>query len=579
MSAVQKSWPYGPAHQRRRALLDPFVRAGQYRCARCHEPILPGEPWDLGHVDGDYSRYAGPEHSRCNRATAGRWLVGPEPEPDPERDGLRADDPRWAVPWLEEFREVPGNAVWPRLMTVPHPRAIGSLGAEFAAWAEAREGRPLRWWQRLVGTRLLEIDEAGELCWRAVILSMARQLGKSWLLRELMLWRMHQGDRFGEPQDMVHTGKDLQVCQEIQLPARYWAKDQPELYKVREVNGQEQIQYLPDKSRWMLRAKESAYGLSVSVAAVDEAWKVKPETLDESVVPTMVERAQPQLWLVSTAHRLATSLMLRRRRAALEQLETGEGDLIVEWSAPAEAPIVDVDAWRLASPHWTRQREQLIREQLEAAWAGEIDPDAEESDPEQSFRAQWLNQWPRRRTLPPGNVEDLLPGGLWASLAEPGLEAGKDVFAGLEDDYGRGAAVACCARLPDGRYEVDGLLFDDWDSAVIWIQRLHLFRPVRELHVGASLLDRLPRDGSVPRASPAAASQTRDGLAVFRDLAVSRLLAHDVNTAELDLAVTTAQVRETVSGLQVARGPKHLVKALVWAVAAAHRPAPVPAVY
>ena len=53
---------------------------------------------------------------------------------------------------------------------------------------------------------------------------MARQLGKSWLLRELWLWRIHQGERFGEPQDVLHTGKDVAVCKEVQRPARIWAK-------------------------------------------------------------------------------------------------------------------------------------------------------------------------------------------------------------------------------------------------------------------------------------------------------------------------------------------------------------------
>ena len=81
---------------------------------------------------------------------------------------------------------MPKDATWPRLMTVPHPRAVGSLGAEFVRWAERRTGRPLRWWQRLVAVRLLEVDKDGRLVWETAVLSMARQLGKSWLLRELV---------------------------------------------------------------------------------------------------------------------------------------------------------------------------------------------------------------------------------------------------------------------------------------------------------------------------------------------------------------------------------------------------------
>jgi hypothetical protein len=66
---------YGTAHQKLRARLAPIVAAGGYICARCGLLIPPGAPWDLGHADYDRSRYTGPEHRHCNRATAGRHRV------------------------------------------------------------------------------------------------------------------------------------------------------------------------------------------------------------------------------------------------------------------------------------------------------------------------------------------------------------------------------------------------------------------------------------------------------------------------------------------------------------------------
>lgn len=68
---------YGAAHQRERARWRPRVDALKVTCWRCDELIIPdhsvrGDGWDLGHDDNDRSKYAGPEHVDCNRATRGR---------------------------------------------------------------------------------------------------------------------------------------------------------------------------------------------------------------------------------------------------------------------------------------------------------------------------------------------------------------------------------------------------------------------------------------------------------------------------------------------------------------------------
>jgi hypothetical protein len=92
---------YGWQHQKERARWAKRVEKGDVICARCRRPILPGQKWDLGHLDGtERTVYSGPEHARCNRATSThRAQRQQRPNCDPgyaSREGKRL---RWSRVW------------------------------------------------------------------------------------------------------------------------------------------------------------------------------------------------------------------------------------------------------------------------------------------------------------------------------------------------------------------------------------------------------------------------------------------------------------------------------------------------
>ena len=313
----QQSRVYGREHTDLRARYKPMVLAGGVKCARCHELIRPGEAWDLGHVPGDPSRYVGPEHARCNRATSVQWKA-PPPEPEPERDGLAHDDPRWRVPWLSSLLAVPADAVWPRLMTVPHPRAVGSLGGRVRGVRREAEQRPVAL-----------VAEAGRYS-----AARGRPGGRA---------RLGDGGLDdGPPARQVVAAQGVAAVadpsgREVRGAAgcdahRQGRRGHARRFSGRRGRGRRPGRTITRSGRSTARRRSSTCrtapvgcsgrrklctAIQVSCAAADEAWKVKSSSIEEGLTPTMVERAQPQLLLVSTAHRLTTELMLERRRVAL----------------------------------------------------------------------------------------------------------------------------------------------------------------------------------------------------------------------------------------------------------------------
>ena len=148
--------------------------------------------------------------------------------------------------------------------------------------------------------------------------------------------------------------------------------------------------------------------------------------------------------------------MLERRRIALAGLEEGDGDLLIEWSAPPTRSLEDVDAWRLASPHWTPKRERLICKRLAGGEAGRGRPGGRGARPRADLPLPVAEPVAAKPGAAAGEDRRPAPGRGSGSRSNDSELGEAPLIVALEDDFGRGAAVGAVWRLEDGRIAVDG---------------------------------------------------------------------------------------------------------------------------
>jgi hypothetical protein len=331
---------------------------------------------------------------------------------------------------------------------------------------------------------------------------------------------------------------------------------------VRRANGQEAIE-LVDGSAWRLAASnlDGGVGSSVSLAFVDEAWRVSREVVDGSIAPTMLERRSPQLVLVSTAGDGGSKLLLEDRDVAIAELADPDSArmLLLEWSAPPEAFVDDREAWRLASPHWTPAR----AEALEHAFAT--------TSSEADWRRQYLNQWvlAARAWIAPSQ---------WAEagnreLELPATPAG--TVAVNDRDGHPGACGYVLAVAVDDEVLVSGRGFSS--RRALWAELEELARRRRGLTVlyPASFEKHVAALRGVKTQKVGTAEQ-RAGYGPTLAAAVDGRLRHD-GDEELSrqmLTATPATIPDVGTTLSARRspGPIFLARAAVWAIGAELRP-------
>lgn len=488
-----------------------------------------------------------------------------------EPDGFDQADPIWdRAPWLKGLRRVPKDASWPRLMTAPHPRAKGTLGPHFVKWAQAWTGVRLRWFQKLIAYRMLEHDGRKQLVWEQVIVTMARQVGKSYLLRLLALWRILHPDLFGGPQLVLHTASTEKIAREVIGPALLWADRYPELYKTRHTNGEYEIMVRATGSRWIVRSTRSLVGYSAGLAICDEAFDIDEDVVTESLEPTTAAIDNSQLLLVSTANSHPKDLIPNRRMSALSTLAEPGVDLLLEWSSPRTMDIWDRKAWRMASPYWSERRERLIERKLRDAEA--------KGEGLEAVAAQWFCWWPPKAT--PKAKGELLVGDTWDPLISDEDAEGPLVLV-VEDWFGRGAAGLAAGIAGDGRIAVGGWEFRSRSDAFDWVGYWARQRAGSTLIVGASLKGD-PAIDTVPAAEVryAGTTEARAGLITLRQLVAAGRITHD-GSEDLCSQLRQARVSPSSAGLLLLPSPRSdLTRALVWAVfTLEHARPPVPVLY
>jgi hypothetical protein len=239
----------------------------------------------------------------------------------------------------------------PRLIT--RGQGSGSYAAEVAEVAKAVLEIELMPWQIEALAGQLSHDDAGGLCYRRSLVSVARQNGKSVALRALIAWALtREPIRRGEPVLLISTAHSLDLAVEQFealapiLEAKFGAKPYWSY-------GRNELE-MPDGSRWLVQAAtpKAFHGYSPHYIVADEVWNVSSDVLFNGAIPSQRARREPMLSMWSTAGTEDSKAMIKFREEGLRAIDEDKpGKLFfAEWSIPPGVETDDAAFWHMANP-------------------------------------------------------------------------------------------------------------------------------------------------------------------------------------------------------------------------------------
>lgn len=371
--------------------------------------------------------------------------------------------------------------IWTRPLRPLTPET--SLGFEAVEFSEDYLGRPLHPWQKWFLIHSMELapgshtsDEYPTFRFKQVILLVARQNGKSYIMSTRLLWRMIMWDG-PEIEDPLILGvaHKLPAAKEI-LQLAHKALTRSEklhnyLVKLSNTNGQEEMS-LTNGSRYKIEAASDDGGRSLSVTDLgfDELRQQKEWSAWSALTNTTNAIHSSQVIGVSNAGEAKSDVLRSLRSRGIAEVEeyfkfVADGGAEEDWvhareqgyatlglfdySAPDGASIWDREGWAQANPSLGYPHGPT--EETIAALASLVGKPGE-GIPEHKFRTENLCQWVALAVDGPFKEEEL------ERCLDPESYIAEDSPISLAVDVSRDRSmgyVAVAGFRPDGEPHVE----------------------------------------------------------------------------------------------------------------------------
>jgi phage terminase large subunit-like protein len=335
----------------------------------------------------------------------------------------------------------------PRLHTT-YQDHLPSRGQELIDLA-IKLGEPLMPWQELVAIESMRLKDDERWAFPQVGVLVARQQGKSHLMRLRILWGLLNGEKL-----QILSAHKLAVSLEhfnqlIDLIEQHeWLATQ--VKKIRRTNGQEEIQFA-NNARFKVVANNAAgrgYAGAETIY-LDELREHKDYSAWSAITKTQLAAKNPALYGFSNAGD-ATSIVLNELRdRGLATIQGVKDSLLwLEWSAPPNTNIsLESAAW--ANPAMGRT---VHPDNIEATF----------NEPEAVVRTEVMCQWV-------DTLQSPWSPNAWNQCAVPDLEVkpnGESTYLAFDVTPRRNQASLVAAQVIDGKIALGLVQTFDSDNAL-----------------------------------------------------------------------------------------------------------------